>query len=193
MDARSEAGSRLTAMGTQLLEAHIWLREMLEDLQDSVDDYFDGKGLPPRDLRAHCLSFCTALTRHHTGEDRGAFPAIAEEFPELRKVLSDLRTDHNQLDWLLGEPPEPARVPPGEAGPRHGRQGARGGGRAVGGHADALHLRGEEADLRPQLDGRARVAREPARFPADRRRGRVSDFFPVRSHARNGDGSTAPA
>ncbi|WP_440088700.1 hemerythrin domain-containing protein [Streptosporangium sp. LJ11] len=102
MNARSEAGSRLTAMGTQLLEVHIWLREMLEDLQDSVDDYFDGKGLPPRDLRAHCLSFCTALTRHHTGEDRGAFPAIAEEFPELRKVLSELRTDHNQLDWLLG-------------------------------------------------------------------------------------------
>ncbi|MFF3438914.1 hemerythrin domain-containing protein [Streptosporangium sp. NPDC002721] len=102
MNARSEAGGRLTALGTQLLEVHIWLREMLEDLQDGVDDYLDGKGLPPRDLRAHCLAFCTALTRHHTGEDRGAFPAIAEEFPELRKVLSDLRTDHNQLDWLMG-------------------------------------------------------------------------------------------
>ncbi|MDH2426010.1 hemerythrin domain-containing protein [Sphaerisporangium sp. TRM90804] len=102
MDARSGAGSRLAGLGTQLLEVHVWLREMLEDLRDGVDDYFDGKGLPPRDLRAHCLSFCTALTRHHTGEDRGAFPAIAEEFPELRKVLSDLRADHNQLDWLLG-------------------------------------------------------------------------------------------
>ncbi|MGC5016817.1 hemerythrin domain-containing protein [Streptosporangium sp. DT93] len=102
MNARSEAGDRLTALGTQLLEVHIWLREMLEDLQDGIDDYFDGRGLPPRDLRAHCLSFCTALTRHHTGEDGGAFPAIAEEYPELRKVLSDLRADHNQLDWLMG-------------------------------------------------------------------------------------------
>ncbi|GGP06586.1 hypothetical protein LDL08_16750 [Nonomuraea glycinis] len=37
-----------------------------------------------------------------TGEGRGAFPAIAEELPELRKVRSDLRTDHSQLDWLLG-------------------------------------------------------------------------------------------
>lgn len=35
-------------------------------------------------------------TRHHTGEDKGAFPAIAEEYPELR-------TDRNQLDWPLGE------------------------------------------------------------------------------------------
>ncbi|MEO3884371.1 hemerythrin domain-containing protein [Nonomuraea sp. B5E05] len=102
MTAGSGAGERLTALGTQLLEVHIWLREMLEDLQDSVDDYLDAKGMPPRDLRAHCLSFCTALTRHHTGEDRAAFPAIAEEFPELRKVLSDLRTDHNQIDWLMG-------------------------------------------------------------------------------------------
>ncbi|CRK61992.1 hypothetical protein [Alloactinosynnema sp. L-07] len=102
MNARSGAGDRLTAFGTQLLEVHIWLREMLEDLEDSIEDYFDGKGLPSKDLRAHCLSFCTALTKHHTGEDKGAFPAIAAEFPELRKVLSDLRSDHNQLDWLLG-------------------------------------------------------------------------------------------
>ncbi|WP_116041214.1 hemerythrin domain-containing protein [Amycolatopsis palatopharyngis] len=102
MDARSEASDRLTAFGTQLIEVHVWLREVLEDLQDSIDDYVDGKGVPPRDLRAHCLSFCTALTRHHTGEDKTAFPAIAEEYPELRKVLADLRTDHNQLEWLLG-------------------------------------------------------------------------------------------
>ncbi|EHK88773.1 hemerythrin domain-containing protein [Saccharomonospora azurea] len=101
MGEYSEAAERLTSFGTQLLEVHIWLREMLEDLQDHIDDYVAGKGLPPRDLRAHCLSFCTALSRHHTGEDKNAFPVIAERFPELRTVLSDLRTDHNQLDWLL--------------------------------------------------------------------------------------------
>ncbi|PPK60545.1 hemerythrin domain-containing protein [Actinokineospora auranticolor] len=101
MDARSGASDRLTAFGTQLLEAHIWLREMLEDLSDAVDDYIDGKGLPPRDLRAHCLTFCTALDRHHKGEDAVAFPAIAHDYPELRGVLATLRTDHNQLDWLM--------------------------------------------------------------------------------------------
>jgi hemerythrin-like domain-containing protein len=102
MDARFEASSRLTAVGNQLIEVHIWLREQLEDLRDNVDAYLDGRGLPPRDLRVHCLSFCSALTRHHAGEDSGAFPVIAEKFPELRKVISELKTDHNRIDWILG-------------------------------------------------------------------------------------------
>jgi hemerythrin-like domain-containing protein len=94
--------SRLTAFGNQLMEVHVWLRDQLQDLRDDVDAYFAGDGLLPRDLRAHCLSFCSALTRHHTGEDRVAFPEIAEEFPELRPVISQLKTDHNRIDWILG-------------------------------------------------------------------------------------------
>ena len=95
-------GSRLTAFGNQLIEVHIWLREQLEDLRDDVDAYFAGEKLPERDLRAHCLSFCSALTRHHKGEDRIAFPEIAAEFPELRQVIGELKTDHNRIDWVLG-------------------------------------------------------------------------------------------
>jgi hemerythrin-like domain-containing protein len=112
---------RVAAFGNQLLEVHIWLREMLDDLTDGIDDYFAGRGLPPTDLRAHCLAFCSALTRHHTGEDRTAFPAIAAEVPELGQVLSELKTDHNQIEWLLGnlrklldglpEQPDPAAEP----------------------------------------------------------------------------------
>jgi hypothetical protein len=102
MGSSFEAASRITAFGNQLIEVHIWLREQLEDLRDNVDAYFAGNGLPPLDLRVHCLSFCSALTRHHTGEDGGAFPVIAEEFPELRKVISELKTDHNRIDWILG-------------------------------------------------------------------------------------------
>ncbi|MCS7480656.1 hemerythrin domain-containing protein [Umezawaea endophytica] len=93
---------RLTAFGHQLIEVHVWLRGRLEDLRDDVDAYFAGDGPLPRDLRAHCLSFCSALTRHHTGEDRVAFPEIAEEFPELRPVITQLKTDHNRIDWILG-------------------------------------------------------------------------------------------
>lgn len=96
------AGSRLTAFGNQLIETHVWLREQLEDLHDDLEAYFGGRGLPPSDLRVHCLSFCSALTRHHTGEDGVAFPVIAQDFPELRKVISDLKTDHNRIDWILG-------------------------------------------------------------------------------------------
>jgi hemerythrin-like domain-containing protein len=101
-DSRFEASDRLTAFGNQLIEVHIWLREQLADLRDNVDAYFAGQGLPPRDLRVHCLAFCSALTRHHSGEDGGAFPVIAEEFPELGKVISELKTDHNRIEWILG-------------------------------------------------------------------------------------------
>ncbi len=102
MGSEHEAHSRLTAFGNQLVEVHYWLRNELDDLRDGVEDYFAGRGLPTTDLRAHCLAFCSALTRHHTGEDRGAFPVIAEEYPELRKVISELKTDHNQIEWILG-------------------------------------------------------------------------------------------
>lgn len=102
MDSHFEASSRLTAFGNQLVEVHIWLREQLDDLRNNVDTYLAGKGLPPRDLRVHCLTFCQVLTRHHTGEDGGAFPVIAEQFPELRTVISELTADHNRIDWVLG-------------------------------------------------------------------------------------------
>ena len=94
---------RLAAFGQQLIEVHYWLRDSLEDLREQLDDYYAGRGLPAADLRAHCLTFCSALTRHHTGEEREAFPEIAAEHPELQKVLSDLRTDHNQIEWIMGK------------------------------------------------------------------------------------------
>ena len=28
---------------------------------------------------------------------------IAEKFPELRKVISELKTDHNRIDWIPGD------------------------------------------------------------------------------------------
>ncbi|QFY13137.1 hemerythrin domain-containing protein [Nonomuraea phyllanthi] len=87
---------RLTAFGNQLIDVHIWLREQLDVLRE----HLDGGGGPLRggtrlhDLRAHCLTFCSALSRHHSGEDGGAFPALAERFPELGPVLDELRRDH---------------------------------------------------------------------------------------------------
>ncbi|MDW5326050.1 hemerythrin domain-containing protein [Plantactinospora sp. KLBMP9567] len=117
MATGDEASSRLTAFGNQLIEVHIWLRELLAELRDNVDGYFAGDGPPPRDLRVHCLSFCTALTRHHTGEDGGAFPVIADEFPELRQVITELKTDHNRIDWILGNLEKLLRGLPAEPDP----------------------------------------------------------------------------
>ncbi|XVQ11732.1 hemerythrin domain-containing protein [Spirillospora sp. CA-255316] len=87
---------RLAAFGNQLIQVHIWLREELEALREDIDG-----GARPRELRAHCLTFCSALDRHHTGEDGGAFPKLGEEFPELRPVLDELRRDHRMVDDSL--------------------------------------------------------------------------------------------
>ncbi len=91
---------RLAAFGNQLIEVHLWLREELAALREDVDAYLAG-GARPRDLRAHCLTFCTALQRHHVGEDGGAFPVLAERFPELRPVLDELRRDHQLVEDSL--------------------------------------------------------------------------------------------
>jgi hypothetical protein len=91
---------RLAAFGNQLIEVHLWLREELATLREDVDAYLAG-GTRPRDLRAHCLTFCSALQRHHVGEDVGAFPVLAERFPELRPVLDELRRDHQLVEDSL--------------------------------------------------------------------------------------------
>ncbi|GGO09577.1 hypothetical protein GCM10010116_19320 [Microbispora rosea subsp. aerata] len=91
---------RLRAFGNQLIDVHIWLREELEDLRDNIDAYLAGEARP-RELRAHCLAFCSALNRHHTGEDDGAFPELARHFPELRPVLEELRRDHRLVEDCL--------------------------------------------------------------------------------------------
>ena len=85
---------RVTAFGNQLVEVHIRLREDLEALREGVEDFLDGRGERPRGLRQHCLAFCSALTRHHEGEDGGAFPVLAQRFPELRPVIVELERDH---------------------------------------------------------------------------------------------------
>ncbi|MCG5214736.1 hemerythrin domain-containing protein [Streptosporangium soli] len=101
METSTEPDDRLTAFGNQLIEVHIWLREELERVRADVDSYAEGRGERPRELRAHCLAFCSALTRHHTGEDDGAFPVLAEQFPELRPVLEELTHDHHVVTGIL--------------------------------------------------------------------------------------------
>jgi hypothetical protein len=88
--------SRFAAFGTQLIEVHDWLRGELARLRADA-----AAGIQPKKLQAHCLSFCAAVTRHHTGEDEGAFPALAKEFPELKPVLRELANDHGIITMML--------------------------------------------------------------------------------------------
>ncbi len=89
------ADGRVTALGNQLVEIHLRLREQLAALREDPD------GRPLDDLRTHCLAFCSVLTRHHTGEDGGAFVALAAQFPDLRPVLDELKRDHETVAGIL--------------------------------------------------------------------------------------------
>jgi hypothetical protein len=84
---------RLIAFGNQLVDSHIRLRELLAGLRDGTYTGID--------LRTHCLTFCSVLTKHHEAEDDSGFPVLAQHYPELRPVLDELGRDHRQLAEVL--------------------------------------------------------------------------------------------
>jgi hemerythrin-like domain-containing protein len=101
MDLPAGSDGRIAAFGNQLIDVHIWLREELARLRADIGSSLDGHAGRPRELRAHCLTFCSALTRHHLGEDGEAFPLLADQFPELRPVLVNLASDHQVVASIL--------------------------------------------------------------------------------------------
>ncbi|MFC5801371.1 nitroreductase/quinone reductase family protein [Streptomyces formicae] len=54
-------------------------------------------------LRVNCLTVCQGLHFHHTGEDTGMFPLLADRRPELTPVLDRLREEHERIAALIGE------------------------------------------------------------------------------------------
>lgn len=91
-------------MGDFLKEVHQWLSDELDLVLAEVDTVIASADIttpmapPPHTLleqmRERCLTFCGALERHHTGEDIGAFPMVAESFPALTPTLERLRAEH---------------------------------------------------------------------------------------------------
>ena len=97
-------GNRADAYGERLIEIHDWLRDELTQLRADLHAFPDGSpagGTRLRDLRTHCLAFCTAVTGHHTAEDEAGFPALAEHMPELTPVLEQLQHDHGLIADVL--------------------------------------------------------------------------------------------
>lgn len=52
-------------------------------------------------IRVNCLTVCQGLHHHHTGEDAGTFPFLAECHPELAPTLDRLRREHQKIAALL--------------------------------------------------------------------------------------------
>jgi hemerythrin-like domain-containing protein len=93
VDTSAGERARFRAYGNQLIQAHHELRDMLDDLREGL--------VPERELAAHCLAFCSAVTRHHTAEDRTLFPVLAARHPELRDFLAGLERDHQIIAGML--------------------------------------------------------------------------------------------
>ncbi|KAA5831985.1 nitroreductase family deazaflavin-dependent oxidoreductase [Saccharopolyspora hirsuta] len=108
-----ETEERARGLGDFLVEVHAWLRKELADLLRQVDEIIAGnlssteleRAKPDlaHQLRTHCAEFCAALKQHHTGEDRGAFPMLAQQYPELAPTLEKLGREHEVVARLQEE------------------------------------------------------------------------------------------
>ncbi|ADJ49351.1 hemerythrin HHE cation binding protein [Amycolatopsis mediterranei S699] len=98
-------------MGDWLVEMHDWLRGELKQMRAELDCG------TPKQLSLRCAGFCTALSRHHTGEARNIFPLLAERFPALAPTLAKLDEEHvvvarlqEEVQQLVDEEADPARL-----------------------------------------------------------------------------------
>lgn len=109
----SPGAERVRGLGDFIVEGHDWLRGELAELRRQVDAIIEGERDPAaltapvpdlgRRMRTHCLDFCAALKQHHTGEDRGGFPALERRFPELAGPLRRLGAEHEVVARLQEE------------------------------------------------------------------------------------------
>ncbi|MCS7479610.1 nitroreductase/quinone reductase family protein [Umezawaea endophytica] len=83
----------VTTFADKLVEVHTWLREQIREIQAEAGA---PAGLKPQ-LRQHCLTFCEALTFHHTSEDDHVFPGIATHHTHLADTLDQLREEHKTV------------------------------------------------------------------------------------------------
>ncbi|WP_097229551.1 hemerythrin domain-containing protein [Streptomyces zhaozhouensis] len=92
--------TRLVAWSREMREVHHRLRAALRATREALEDGGDAEPAT-RELLLFCRGFCTALTRHHRGEDRTLFPAVAAAHPELGDTLRRLEQDHSMIEYLL--------------------------------------------------------------------------------------------
>jgi iron-sulfur cluster repair protein YtfE (RIC family) len=95
---------RVAALSEQLIHVHQALRERLTSLrQEAAGDTgpVAADAALPEDLLSHCLSLCTAIHTHHSGEDDQLLPALRAAAPELAPVIDNLIEDHDLVAGIL--------------------------------------------------------------------------------------------
>jgi len=97
--------------GDKLVQVHNELRSWIRAIQEEIEEFLDerdkldsGEKTVPTlayQLRKNCLDFCHQLHGHHVTEDERFFPALEEQFPELRPQLERMRQEHTVVADLI--------------------------------------------------------------------------------------------
>jgi deazaflavin-dependent oxidoreductase (nitroreductase family) len=87
-----------TSMGGALKLIHDAFRRELALIRTEIAE--SGPRLGAQ-LRVNCLTMCQGLHFHHTGEDNGIFPYLAENRPDLSPTLDRLYREHEKVAALL--------------------------------------------------------------------------------------------
>jgi hypothetical protein len=88
---------RAVAFSLQLRRAHQQLRDQLTRIREELGriEHLEAE------LPAHCLAFCSALTTHHIGEDKGMFTELLDARPDLAPTIHNLVDDHAAIATIL--------------------------------------------------------------------------------------------
>ncbi|MFI6296352.1 nitroreductase/quinone reductase family protein [Nonomuraea sp. NPDC050790] len=87
-----------SSFGEALRMIHDAFRRELVLIRKEIAE--SGPGLGAQ-LRVNCLTLCQGLHIHHSHEDRGLFPAVSAQHPELAEVMDRLRDEHEKVAALL--------------------------------------------------------------------------------------------
>ncbi|MEW9551949.1 hemerythrin domain-containing protein [Nonomuraea sp. NPDC050783] len=93
---------RVFAWHLELQNVHHRLERALEEVRKALREGNRAAALKP-ELRQFCYTFCSALGSHHRSEDAAFFPALLEQMPELKPVITALTREHEVLARLLDD------------------------------------------------------------------------------------------
>lgn len=88
-----------SSMGEAIKVVHDAFRRELALIREEMGAG-DGTTLGAQ-LRVNCLTFCAGLHNHHTGEDLGMFPVLADRHPEFAPALARLGAEHERIAGLV--------------------------------------------------------------------------------------------
>jgi deazaflavin-dependent oxidoreductase (nitroreductase family) len=87
------------SMGEAIKVVHDAFRRELAQIRKEMSG--TGVSTLGAQLRVNCLTFCHGLHNHHTGEDLGMFPVLADRHPEFAPALARLREEHERIAALV--------------------------------------------------------------------------------------------